>query len=134
MCYYGYTSLDRLPLLYGIGIYLKIAPIVVFFLGLIIINIYDSPSVKEDGSFNTTPSNIIKNRLGMSIQYSFLLISIIGLIVLDLYKSSGLLNIAPYHINRCWPVFIVLLVVGNLLYLTINYNVKKYNLPETWRK
>jgi hypothetical protein len=53
----------------------------------------------------------------------------------DLIKSGdGFSNIESHHIKRTLPVLIVILVVGYLLYNSVKYNVKRYDLPETWRK
>jgi len=90
---------------------------------------------KEDGSFNTAPNSLVKDDKIMMVQYVLAILLIIAMIVLDLYKSAnGFSNIEPFHINRCGGVFVVLLVMGFFLYNTVKYNVKRYNLPETWRK
>jgi hypothetical protein len=135
LCYYAYTARERLPLIYGEDIYIKVVPIIVLFLGFIVISIYDSPSEKEDGAFNTPPTNIVKNKKIMIVQYVLLLLLIFTLIGIDIYKSAdGFNNMEPFHINRAIPAFITILGVSLFLYKSVKYNVKRYNLPKTWSK
>jgi hypothetical protein len=132
---YVYKGRGRLPLIYGEDMYIQIIPVVVLFLSLIVINIFDSPSEKEDGSFNTPPSTLVRDKRVMIAQYVLLILLLLGMVGLDLIKSgNGFSNIKPHHINRTLPVLIVILVVGYLLYNSVKYNVKRYDLPETWRK
>jgi hypothetical protein len=57
------------------------------------------------------------------------------MIVCDLMKSgNGFSDIESHHIKKTIPVLIVIIVVGYLLYNSVKYNVKRYDLPETWRK
>jgi hypothetical protein len=135
LCFYAYKSSGKLPLIKGDDIYQKVLPIVVFALGFLIINIFDSPGVKEDGSFNTPPSVIVKNKIGMIFHYIFLILCVGGIIFMDLKYSSGtMLGLQPYHINATLPALIVLVMCGYMLYNTARYYIKKYNLPNTWRK
>jgi hypothetical protein len=132
---YVYKGRNRLPLIYGEDLYIKVIPVIVLFLSLIVINIFDSPGEKEDGSFNTPPSTLVKDKRIMITQYVLLILLLFGMIGCDLIKSGdGFSNIEPHHIKRIVPVLIVILVVGYLLYNSVKYNVKRYDLPETWRK
>ena len=132
---YIYKGRNRLPLIYGEDLYIKVIPVIVLFLSLIVINIFDSPSEKEDGSFNTPPSTLVKDKRIMIIQYVLLILLLFGMIGCDLIKSGdGFSNIESHHIKRTLPVLIVILIVGYLLYNSVKYNVKRYDLPETWRK
>ena len=71
----------------------------------------------------------------MITQYVLLILLLFGMIGCDLIKSGdGFSNIEPHHIKRIVPVLIVIIVVGYLLYNSVKYNVKRYDLPETWRK
>ena len=132
---YVYKGRERLPLIYGEDLYIKVIPVIVLFLSLIVINIYDSPGEKEDGSFNTPPSTLVKDKRVMITQYVLVILLLFGMIVCDLIKSGdGFSNIESHHIKRTIPVLIVILVVIYLLYNSVKYNVKRYDLPETWRK
>ena len=132
---YIYKGRNRLPLIYGEDLYIKVIPVIVLFLSLIVINIFDSPGEKEDGSFNTPPSTLVKDKRIMITQYVLLILLLFGMIGCDLIKSGdGFSNIEPHHIKRIVPVLIVIIVVGYLLYNSVKYNVKRYDLPETWRK
>ena len=132
---YVYKARKRNPLIYGEDIYTMGIPIAVLFLSFIIINIFDSPGESENGSFNTPPSTLVKNKKVMIFQYVLLLILLIAMVILDLNKSAnGLTNVESYHIKRTIPGLIVIIIVVYFLYNTVKYNVKKYNLPETWRK
>ena len=131
---YVYKGRERLPLIYGEDLYIKVIPVIVLFLSLIVINIYDSPGEKEDGSFNTPPSTLVKDKRVMITQYVLVILLLFGMIVCDLIKSGdGFSNIESHHIKRTIPVLIVILVVIYLLYNSVKYNVKRYDLPETWR-
>ena len=130
---YVYKGRERLPLIYGDDLYIKVIPVVVLFLSLIVINIFDSPGEKEDGSFNTPPSTLVKDKKVMITQYVLLILLLVGMIVCDLMKSGkGFSNIESHHIKRIVPVLIVILIVIYLLYNSVKYNVKRYDLPETW--
>ena len=132
---YVYKGRERLPLIYGEDLYIKVIPVVVLFLSLIVINIFDSPGEKEDGSFNTPPSTLVKDKRVMITQYVLLILLLVGMIVCDLMKSgNGFSDIESHHIKKTIPVLIVIIVVGYLLYNSVKYNVKRYDLPETWRK
>ena len=132
---YVYKGRERLPLIYGEDMYIKVIPVVVLFLSLIVINIFDSPGEKEDGSFNTPPSTLVKDKKVMITQYVLVILLLFGMIGCDLIKSgNGFSNIESHHIKRTIPVLIVILVVIYLLYNSVKYNVKRYDLPETWRK
>jgi hypothetical protein len=132
---YVYKGRERLPLIYGEDLYIKVIPVVVLFLSLIVINIFDSPGEKEDGSFNTPPSTLVKDKRVMITQYVLLILLLFGMIVCDLMKSgNGFSDIESHHIKKTIPVLIVIIVVGYLLYNSVKYNVKRYDLPETWRK
>ena len=132
---YVYKARKRNPLIYGEDIYTMGIPIAVLFLSFIIINIFDSPGESENGSFNTPPSTLVKNKKVMIFQYVLLLILLIAMVILDLNKTAnGLTNVESYHIKRTIPGLIVIIIVVYFLYNTVKYNVKKYNLPETWRK
>ena len=134
-CLYVYKARKRNPLIYGEDIYTMGIPIAVLFLSFIIINIFDSPGESENGSFNTPPSTLVKNKKVMIFQYILLLILLIAMVILDLNKTAnGLTNVESYHIKRTIPGLIVIIIVVYFLYNTVKYNVKKYNLPETWRK
>jgi len=131
---YVYKGRERLPLIYGEDLYIKVIPVIVLFLSLIVINIYDSPGEKDDGSFNTPPSTLVKDKRVMITQYVLVILLLFGMIVCDLIKSGdGFSNIESHHIKRTIPVLIVIVVVGYLLYNSVKYNVKRYDLPETWR-
>ena len=132
---YVYKGRERLPLIYGEDLYIKVIPVVVLFLSLIVINIFDSPGEKEDGSFNTPPSTLVKDKRVMITQYVLLILLLVGMIVCDLMKSgNGFSDIESHHIKKTIPVLIVIIVVCYLLYNSVKYNVKRYDLPETWRK
>ena len=132
---YVYKGRERLPLIYGEDLYIKVIPVVVLFLSLIVINIFDSPGEKEDGSFNTPPSTLVKDKRVMITQYVLLILLLFGMIVCDLMKSgNGFSDIESHHIKKTIPVLIVIILVGYLLYNSVKYNVKRYDLPETWRK
>jgi hypothetical protein len=132
---YVYKARKRNPLIYGEDIYTMGIPIAVLFLSFIIINIFDSPGETENGSFNTPASTLVKNKKVMIFQYVLLLMLLIAMVILDLNKSAnGLTNVESYHIKRTIPGLIVIIIVVYFLYNTVKYNVKKYNLPETWRK
>ena len=71
----------------------------------------------------------------MIFQYSLLLLLLLTIIGLDIYKSAdGFNNMEPFHLNRATPAFIAIILVAFFLYKSVKYNVKRYNLPETWRK
>ena len=135
LCFYAYKIGDKMPLVKSEDIYQKIAPIAVFVLGFMVLNIYDSPSIKEDGSFSSAPSVLIKNKIGMIVHYVFMILSIITIIGLYLYYSSdSLLGYQTSYLITATPAILVFIVCLFLLYLTARYRVKKYNLPNTWRK
>ena len=135
LCYYIYKARDRLPLITGEDIYIKAIPVVVLFLGFIVLNIYDSPGEKEDGSFNTPPSTLVKNKYVMIFQYVLLLLLLLTIIGLDINKSAnGVNNVESFHLKRAAPALITVIVASFYLYNSVKYNVKRYNLPETWRK
>jgi hypothetical protein len=99
------------------------------------INVCHAEPIKHDGSFNTAPSELVKDEKGMIAQFSLILISIVVICCLDVYKSAGTLEkIQSFHIERCFLPFIGLLIVIYLLRNAVNYRVKKYNLPNTWSK
>ncbi len=135
ICYYAYSASIRLPLIRGGDMYLKLVPLIIFFFGLMAINVSHSDPIKHDGSFNTAPSELVKDEKGMIAQFSLILISIVVICCLDVYKSAGALEkIQSFHIERCFLPFIGLLIVIYLLRNAVNYRVKKYNLPNTWSK
>ena len=110
-------------------------PIAIIFISVILVNIFDSSGEIEDGSFNTAPSIIVKNKNVMIFQYVLLILLILAIIILDINKSAkGIINIEPFHINRAMPAIITLVIVCFFLYNTVKYNVKRYNLPGTWKK
>ena len=132
---YVYKGRERLPLIYGEDLYIKAIPVIVLFLSLIVINIFDSPGEKENGSFNTPPSTLVKDKKVMITQYVLVILLLFGMIGCDLIKSGdGFSNIESHHIKRTIPVLIVIIIVIYLLYNSVKYNVKRYDLPETWRK
>ena len=135
ICYYAYSASLRLPLIRGGDMYLKLVPLIIFFFGLMAINVSHSDPIKDDGSFNTAPSELVKDEKGMIAQFSLILISIIAICCLDIYKSAGSLEkIQSFHIERCFLPFIGFVIVIYLLRNAVNYRVKKYNLPNTWSK
>ena len=135
LCYFAYQSGEKMPIIKGDDVYQKVAPIAVFVLGFLVLNIFDEPGIKEDGSFNSAPSVLIKNKIGMLFHYIFLVLFLIGVIAINLYYSSdSFLGLQEYHIVACMPVIIVGVMCLYMLYLTARYRVKKYNLPNTWRK
>ena len=135
ICYYAYSASLRLPLIRGGDMYLKLVPLIIFFFGLMAINVSHSDPIKDDGSFNTAPSELVKDEKGMIVQFSLILISIVAICCLDIYKSAGSLEkIQSFHIERCFLPFIGLLIVIYLLRNAVNYRVKKYNIPNTWSK
>jgi hypothetical protein len=135
LCYFAYQSGEKMPLVKGEDVYQKVAPITVFILGFLVLNIFDEPGIKEDGSFNSAPSVLIKNKIGMLFHYIFLVLFLIGLIAINLYYSSdSFLGLQEYHIVACMPAIIVGVMCLYMLYLTARYRIKKYNLPNTWRK
>jgi hypothetical protein len=135
LCYYAYKSGGKMPLIKGDNVYQTVAPIAVFVLGFMVLNIFDSPGIKEDGSFNSAPSVLIKNKIGMIFHYSFLILAIIAIITLNLYYSSdSIIGLQEHHIVASIPSIIVVIMCIYMLYLTARYKVKKYELPNTWRK
>ena len=135
LCFYAYKIGDKMPLVKSEDIYQKVAPIAVFVLGFMVLNIYDSPSIKEDGSFSSAPSVLIKNKIGMIVHYVFMILSIITIIGIYLYYSSdSLLGYQTAYLISAIPAILVFVISLVLLYLTARYRVKKYNLPNTWRK
>ena len=134
VCVYGYMASKRLPLIRGEEMYLKVIPIVVFVFSLIIINIFDSSGVKEDGSFSTPPSTMVKNKLVMVFQYLLLIVGLLVLIGLDISNNVKYLSKLLFgHLFRSGYAIIVLIVSCYLLYNTIIYNVREYNIPNTWK-
>jgi len=135
LCYYAYKSSSKLALIKGEDIYQKIAPLIVFVFGLLVINIFDNKGVKEDGSFNTAPDVIVKNKNGMIVHYVFLIIFLFATIAFHLrYNSDTMLGVQSYHIYGVAPCLIVGVICIYLLYLTATYSLKKYKLPKTWLK
>ncbi len=133
--YYGYKSHKKLALIRGEDLYLKIIPISVFIIGFFVINLFNDPVVKEDGSFSSAPNVTNKNKTGMIIHYVILILSVIALVAFDFMNSNNsLLGLQTYHIIGAIYGIIVLILCIQLLYYTTSYNVKKYNLPNTWRK
>ena len=135
LCFYAYKSSNKLELIKGEDIYQKILPIIVFLFGFLIINLFDNKGSKEDGSFNTAPSIIVKNKYGMIIHY-ILLILFLSLTILShlRYNSETMFGLQSYHIYGVAPGLIVGIFCIYLLYLTATYSLKKYKLPKTWRK
>jgi len=101
----------------------------------LIINLFESRGVKEDGTFKTAPDIIVKNKYAMLIHYVFLILFLIGTLVSHLkYNSETIMGIQSYHIYGIAPALIVGVFCLYLLYLTATYSLKKYQLPKTWRK
>ena len=135
LCFYAYKSSNKLELIKGEDIYQKILPIIVLLFGFLIINLFDSGGFKEDGSFNTAPSVIVKNKYGMIIHYLLLIIFLSLTILSHLrYNSETMFGLQSHHIYGVAPALIVGIFCIYLLYLTATYSLKKYKLPSTWRK
>tara|TARA_B100001093_G_scaffold519675_2_gene609792 strand:+ start:1391 stop:2224 length:834 start_codon:yes stop_codon:yes gene_type:complete len=135
VCYYGYTIAPRMPLIRDDDLYFKMIPMIVLGLSIVVINIYDSPTLKEDGSFKSSPSFITTKKRNLIIILIILLLTSISLVVLDIMKSAKSFNkFKPSHLYRAWCGFIVIFGVSYLLYNKVGYSVRKYKLPDTWMK
>ena len=81
------------------------------------------------------PKIIIHPNIIGFIKYSNDALPIITIIGLYLYYSSdSLLGYQTSYLITATPAILVFIVCLFLLYLTARYRVKKYNLPNTWRK
>jgi len=126
---------NRLPLIRGEDLYLKLVPIVIFVFALIILNIFDSKGEREDGSFSTPSSFMVRNKSVMVFQYTLLLVGVLILMGLDISNTvKGLSQLLFGHLYRSGYAIVVLIVGCYLMHNTISYRVERYNLPNTWKK
>ena len=64
----------------------------------------------------------------------YIILLLFGMIGCDLIKSGNGFSNRKSSYKRTIPVLIVIIIVIYLLYNSVKYNVKRYDLPETWRK
>ena len=135
---YGLRLNNKFPLIIGDKMYNIFPLIIIFIIGWFIIAIFNSPPIKEDGSYKSSPKVIYKNKRNLIVTYTILLLFIIAIISIDVYKRKiNPLGLLPYNsINTLYGLAILIVLVGTI-YLLINsikYNIKKYNLPKTWNR
>jgi hypothetical protein len=135
---YGMSLTKRHPLIKGDQMYNIMLLVILLVLGVFIINISYSPAIEEDGSFKTAPKTINKSRTPMIILYIIVILLISTMIGIDIYSNPiNPLGLLPYDsIKNIFGLGASIALIGivYLLINTITYNVKKYNLPNTWSK
>jgi hypothetical protein len=127
-----------MPIIDGDKQFNLIPIIIMFILGWFIINIYNTKPISEDNSYKSAPKAIHKNKKIMITIYIILLLSIITMIVIDSYLNIiNPLGLLPYNkISNLYGISIIfaLFICIYLFINTILYNIKKFNLPKTWKR
>ena len=130
---YGYSLNPRIPLISNNPEYTTIGLVVLIVSGIFVISITGSKPIIENGSYHSAPKHIYKKKNNMIVIHSLLVLLISSIIGIEVYKKPK--NPLGLNRNLIGSTFIFALIGSiYLLINSINYYVRKYNLPETWNR